>query len=92
VSFGQPFALLLLILVATIAILMRRGDRLVRTRLERIVASRLLPSLTDAIDEGRRRQRRFLFLAGLTCLRLRSHDGERFRRLKIFEDAISFSP
>jgi Ca-activated chloride channel family protein len=66
-SFGQPFALLLLTLVAAIAILMGRGDRLVRVRLEKIVASRLLSSLTDTIDEGRRRQRRFLFLAALTC-------------------------
>jgi Ca-activated chloride channel homolog len=66
-SFGQPFALLLFVLVPIIAILMHRGDRLVRKRLEQIVASRLLPSLTDTIDRHRRRERRLLFLTALAC-------------------------
>jgi Ca-activated chloride channel family protein len=66
-SFGQPLALLLLILVPVVAILMHRGDRLVRRRLERIVASRLLPSLTDTVDRRIRRWRRMLFLAALVC-------------------------
>ena len=67
-SFGQPLALLLLILVPVAAILMARGDRLVRQRLERIVASRLLPSLTDTIDQRLRFWRRVLFLIALACL------------------------
>jgi Ca-activated chloride channel family protein len=66
-SFGQPFALLLLILVPVAAILMARGDRLVRQRLEQIVASRLLPSLTDTVDQRLRFWRRVLFLIGLAC-------------------------
>jgi len=66
-SFGQPFALLLLILVPVAAILMGRGDRLVRQRLERIVASRLLPSLTDTVDQRLRFCRRVLFLIALAC-------------------------
>lgn len=66
-SFGQPFALVLLILVPIIAILMHRGDRLVRKRLEQIVASRLLPTLTDTIDQRRRRERRLLLLTALAC-------------------------
>ena len=61
-SFGQPFALLLLILVPVAAILMARGDRFVRQRLERIVASRLLPSLTETVDQRLRFCRRVLFL------------------------------
>jgi Ca-activated chloride channel homolog len=67
VSFGQPFALLLLILVPVVAILMGRGDRLVRQRLERIVAARLLPSLTDTVDQRLRLWRRVLFLIALAC-------------------------
>jgi Ca-activated chloride channel homolog len=66
-SFGQPSALLLLVLIPIFAILMRRGDQLVSQRLHQIVAPRLLPSLTDTIDEGRRRQRRVLFLSALAC-------------------------
>jgi len=66
-SFGQPFALLLLILVPVAAILMARGDRLVRQRLEQIVASRLLPSLTDTVDQRLRFWRRVLFLIALAC-------------------------
>jgi Ca-activated chloride channel family protein len=66
-SFGQPFALLLLILVPVTAILMARGDRLVRQRLTRIVASRLLPSLTDTVDQRLRFWRRVLFLIALAC-------------------------
>jgi Ca-activated chloride channel homolog len=66
-SFGQPLALLLLVLVPVAAILMARGDRLVRQRLERIVASRLLPSLTDTIDQRLRLCRRVLFLIALAC-------------------------
>ncbi|HXL25850.1 MAG TPA: VWA domain-containing protein, partial [Chthoniobacterales bacterium] len=66
-SFGQPSALLLLILVPVAAILMGRGDRLVRQRLERIVASRLLPSLTDTVDQRLRFCRRVLFLIALAC-------------------------
>jgi Ca-activated chloride channel family protein len=67
-SFGQPFALLLLILVPVAAILMARGDRFVRQRLERIVASRLLPSLTETVDQRLRFCRRVLFLIALACL------------------------
>jgi Ca-activated chloride channel homolog len=66
-SFGQPLALLLLVLLLLVAILMRRGDRLVRERLERIVAARLLPSLTDTVDQRLRNWRRSLFLAALAC-------------------------
>ena len=66
-SFGQPFALLLLTLVPVAAILMGRGDRLVRQRLKRIVASRLLPSLTDTVDQRLRFWRRVLFLIALGC-------------------------
>jgi Tfp pilus assembly protein PilF len=67
-SFGDPLALLLLILVPVVAILMARGDRLVRQRLERIVAARLLPSLTDTVDQRLRLWRRVLFLVALACL------------------------
>jgi Ca-activated chloride channel homolog len=67
-SFGDPLALLLLILVPVVAILMGRGDRLVRQRLEQIVAARLLPSLTDTVDQRLRLWRRVLFLIALTCL------------------------
>jgi Ca-activated chloride channel homolog len=66
-SFGQPWALLLLILIPVAVILMARGDRLVRQRLERIVASRLLPSLTDTVDQRLRFWRRVLFLIALAC-------------------------
>jgi Ca-activated chloride channel family protein len=66
-SFGRPLALLLLVLVPIVIVLMRQGDQLVRKRLERIVASRLLPSLTDPVDKRLRRWRRFLFLAALAC-------------------------
>jgi Ca-activated chloride channel homolog len=66
-SFGQPFALLLLILVPVAAILMARGDSLVRQRLERIVAPSLLPSLTDTVDQHLRFWRRVLFLIALAC-------------------------
>ena len=66
-SFGQPFALLLLVLVPVAAILMGRGDRLVRQRLERIVASRLLLSLTETVDHRLRLWRRVLFLIALAC-------------------------
>lgn len=66
-TFGQPLALFLLVLLLVVAILMRRGDRLVRERLERIVASRLLPSLTDTVDQPLRNWRRFLVLAALAC-------------------------
>ena len=66
-SFGQPFALVLLIFVPVAAILMARGDRLVRQRLERIVASRLLPSLTDTVDQRLRLWRRTLLLIALAC-------------------------
>jgi Ca-activated chloride channel family protein len=67
-SFGQPLALLLLVLVPIVAILMHRGDQLVRHRLHQVVAPRLLASLTDTIDQGRRHQRRICFLAALACL------------------------
>jgi Ca-activated chloride channel family protein len=67
-TFGHPLALLLLILVPIVAILMARGDRLVRRRLERIVAARLLPSLTDTVDQRLRLWRRILFLIALACL------------------------
>lgn len=66
-SFGEPLALLLLILLPVVAILMGRGDRLVRQRLEQIVAGRLLPSLTDSIDQRLRLWRRVLFLIALAC-------------------------
>ncbi|HEX3443207.1 MAG TPA: VWA domain-containing protein, partial [Chthoniobacterales bacterium] len=66
-SFGEPLALLLLISLPVVAILMARGDRLVRRRLERIVAGRLLPSLTDSIDQRLRLWRRVLFLIALAC-------------------------
>jgi Ca-activated chloride channel family protein len=46
---------------------MGRGDRLVRQRLEQIVAGRLLPSLTDSIDQRLRLWRRVLFLIALAC-------------------------
>jgi Ca-activated chloride channel family protein len=65
--FAQPFALLLLVLVLVVAILMRRGDQLVRERLERIVAARLVPSLTDTVDKPLRHWRRLLFLIALAC-------------------------
>jgi Ca-activated chloride channel family protein len=66
-SFGQPVALLLLILLLLVIFLMWRGDRLARQRLEKIVAARLLSSLTGTVDKGIRRWRRFLFLAALAC-------------------------
>jgi Ca-activated chloride channel family protein len=67
-TFGYPLALLLLVLVPVVAILMGRGDRLARRRLERIVAARLLPSLMDTVDQRLRLWRRILFLIALACL------------------------
>ena len=66
-SFGQPLALLLLVLLPVAAVLMSRGDRRVRQRLERIVAARLLPALTDTVDQRLRLWRRILFLIAFGC-------------------------
>src|SRR5215472_5797178 len=67
-TFAQPTWLYGLLLLPVLVTLVLYKDRQNRSRLERLVASRLLPDLTDAAPRIRIIAKRVLFLGALSAL------------------------
>jgi len=67
-TFAQPIWLYGLFLILVLAALTSYNDRRNRKRLERLVASRLIPDLTDAASRMQKVMKRILFLGALSAL------------------------
>jgi Ca-activated chloride channel homolog len=67
-TFGDPGWLWGLIALPFLAVLIVHNDRRRQTRLRRLVASRLLPDLTDAVAQWRMLAKPILFLGALLAL------------------------
>ena len=67
-TFAQPIWLYGLFLLPVLAALTSYNDRRNRKRLERLVASRLIPDLTDAASRMQKVMKRILFLGALSAL------------------------
>jgi Ca-activated chloride channel family protein len=67
-TFAQPIWLYGLFLMPVLAALTSYNDRRNRKRLERLVASRLIPDLTDAASRMQKLMKRILFLGALSAL------------------------
>jgi Ca-activated chloride channel family protein len=69
-TFAQPIWLYGLLLIPVLAALVSYNDHRNRKRLERLVASRLIPDLTDAAPRTQKILKRFLFLGALSAFLL----------------------
>jgi Ca-activated chloride channel homolog len=67
-NFGDPVWLWGLVVLPFLAALIVHNDRRRQTRLRRLVASRLLPELTDGVAQWRSLAKRILFLGALVAL------------------------
>ena len=64
-TFGEPILLWCLLVLPLLAALTIYNDRRRKRRLERLVATRLLPELTDPVAQPRKLMKRLLFLLAL---------------------------
>jgi Ca-activated chloride channel homolog len=66
-TFGEPLWFFGLLVLPLLAGLIRYNDRRRQKRLEKLVATRLVPELTDSVASLRRLIKRLLFLGTLAC-------------------------
>ncbi|MEY2614988.1 MAG: Ca-activated chloride channel [Verrucomicrobiota bacterium] len=69
-TFGQPALLWCLLVLPFLGALLIHNDRRRQRRLEKLVAARLLPRLTDPIAQGRQIMKRILFLGAMAAFLL----------------------
>jgi Ca-activated chloride channel family protein len=67
-TFGEPYWLLGLLFLPTFVVLCTRNDGRTRERLQKLIAARLLPALSDSVSVKRRFLKRLFFLAALGCI------------------------
>jgi Ca-activated chloride channel homolog len=68
VTFGEPYWLLGLFFLPALILLWTRNDGRTRERLQKLIAARLLPALSDSVSVKRRFLKRVFFLAALGCI------------------------
>ena len=67
-TFGEPYWLLGLLFLPVLILLCARNDGRTRERLQKLVAARLLPVLSDSVSVRRRLLKRLFFMAALGCI------------------------
>lgn len=67
-TFGEPYWLLGLLFLPVLILLCARNDGRTRERLQKLVAARLLPALSDSVSVKRRLLKRLFFMAALGCI------------------------
>jgi Ca-activated chloride channel family protein len=67
-TFGEPYWLLGLLFLPALILLWTRNDGRTRERLQKLIAARLLPGLSDSVSVKRRFLKRVFFLAALGCI------------------------
>jgi Ca-activated chloride channel homolog len=67
-TFGGPYWLLGLLFLPALILLWTRNDGRTRERLQKLIAARLLPGLSDSVSVKRRFLKRVFFLAALGCI------------------------
>jgi Ca-activated chloride channel family protein len=66
-TFAEPDWLFCLLLIPVMLVLIWKADQRSRNRLQKLIAPRLLPQLTDRVSNGLRLLKRLLFVSALAC-------------------------